>query len=172
MDSLLREAFDKKQLIILRQFNACLYLEMVNNFVVDFDAESLRSFFDLSRNALTFGETEFCFEVLNRLLVSFEGLSLFINQNDFLINIKQILVKVANQEIKKKILNIIELAICSKKIRLETQQLLDHFSSTSYLRVMFFFFFNSLENSFSVGEAFYLTNLQITFQNSSCDCSN
>jgi hypothetical protein len=146
-------AFDKTQILILRQFNACLYLEMMNSFLIEYNPDTYEAFFELSFKSLQFGEMEFSFELLTRILLTYEGLDLFSKENIFLINIKRMLVEVANQETKKKILGIIELALCSKKIKLSTQIVSDHFSSLSYLTVMYFFFFNSVEHKIDIGNS-------------------
>lgn len=124
---------------------------MMNNFIVDFDQTSLSSFFELSFKSLQAGQIEFCFELLSRLLVSKEGLDLFCRRPQFLAQIKRVLGEGANQETKKKVLGLIELALCSKKICLETQIISDHFASATFLNLLYFFFFNSLENQIFFG---------------------
>ena len=156
-------------MLVFRQFNCCLYLEMQNSFVISPDVPFLLKAFEMSKKAFAHGELSFSLEILTRLIISVEGMQMFLQDLEFLESIKHEISVKATQIIKEKILHFFELSICSKKVDLKKQKVTDHFSMNKHFSTfMYYIFFNSVHSDLDRGIIYSYTILLLIYKTILC----
>lgn len=127
---------------MFRQFNAVLYIEMMISFTIPFSSEIMNNLFQTSFISLQKQKNlSFCLEILNLLILTEEGMNLFINHVEFLEELKNFVHKSSNQIEKIKIIQFFELSICSQKINLINKTIKDHFAFESFNQFSYFIFY-------------------------------
>ena len=112
----------------------------------------------MSQKAFEFNEISFALEILSRMMITRQGIRLFKENPGFWAMIKKKLSVASSQQIKEKLIQLVELAVCSQKIDLKARNLRPHFVEKNFHQFLYFIFFDELKENFDYGNRFILTN--------------
>lgn len=146
--------FDRERSLVLRQFNCCLYLELLNNFLCPFEKDFYAEIFMMCKKAFEYNEISFSLEILTRVLISKQGIGLLKKNPGFWGLLKRKLSMASNQQVKEKLIQIVELGVASKKVDFKDQTVTPFFVDQEYPHFLYFIFFDEIPTNLTYGNHF------------------